>query len=131
MIVLANSSTSLQLVTNSNSQIVYSVDWDDLAEITTSLARGTNVGNIVTATATTIVGSPAPAVQRSVKQITLKNDDPSNNATVLLQKFDGVNAWDISANVVLQPQYLYVYIENHGYIMYDNTGLPLANNSGI
>jgi len=124
MIILANTVTTLQAVTNSNNSIVYTTDWDDLNGLTTTLGRGTNTGIINTNTTTVLTGSPAPGVMRSVKQITIKNAGNSN-ATILLQKNDGTTAWDISANVVLPPQYVYLYVEAAGYLMFANNGIPL------
>jgi hypothetical protein len=126
MIILPNTSTTIQVVSNGTTQIAYTAEYDDLSSA--ALVRGTSTGKISTAATTFIVASPASSTERSVKQIILKNIDVTNGA-VLLQKFDGTNAYDLIANVTLTPQQSLVYIEDAGFQIYGANGILLSSDT--
>lgn len=120
MILLTSTSDKLQLVTgNSGASVDVNTSYVDKdGDVYTPLRN--NVVDIITATTTDIVTSPAAGVQRNVKGVNIRN--VSGNATqVTLQHTDGTNIADLFSVLLLQGET--VSLDEKGvWRHYDNQG---------
>lgn len=91
MIILASTSDLLRVITSNTADVEVHSSWVDNASGTITVGR-TNPASITTATTTTLVSSPGASTQRNVRHCSLRNNDPSNNADVIVDHTDGTNA---------------------------------------
>ena len=85
---LDSTSDIIQLITGSASTINVHASYADNSSGTVTPADA-NVATISTATTTTIVASPGSSIQRSVRNLTIKNADATNNCACTVQHYDG------------------------------------------
>jgi len=125
MLILANTSTVLHLITINTNNLQYVVDYDDISN---QLVRGTFTGTISTIGTTTIASAPSANTGRNVKQIIIKNVGISSS-NLQIQKYDGTNSYDLFPVVTINPQEQFVYVEHSGFVLLDATGIPKVNSS--
>ena len=85
---LHSTSDIVQVITGAASTINVHASWADNAAGTVTPSDA-NVATISTATTTTVVASPGASVQRSVRNLTIKNADATNNCAITVQHYDG------------------------------------------
>src|SRR3972149_3108259 len=90
MLQLTGTSDLVQVVTDATADIEVHASWVENNAGTITPGR-TNTASIVTATTTTVVGSPAGSVQRRVKLLSLRNNHGSTACNVTVQHTDGTN----------------------------------------
>lgn len=101
MLILAGTSDLIQVVTSAVSDIEVHTSWVDNNAGAITPGR-TNTPSIVTATTTTVVGSPAASTQRNVKHINIANNHASASCTVSVTHTDGTTVI-LLMNMVLLP----------------------------
>jgi hypothetical protein len=104
MMILASTSDLLKLVSSAAGALAVHTSWMDNASGTITPGR-TNTASIVTATTTTIVGSPASSTQRNVKKVDIRNTHASISNDVTVQHTDGTNSEDSFKCTLLPGEY--------------------------
>jgi hypothetical protein len=100
MLILASTSDLLRVITTAAAQIEVHASWVDLNGTTITPGR-TNTPHIVTATTTTVVGSPAASTVRNVKHLNITNDHPSQSCVVTVEHTDGTTVIEMIAFTLL------------------------------
>jgi len=100
MINLASTSDLIQIITSHAAQIEVHASWVDLNGTTVTPGR-TNTPAITTATATTIVGSPAASTVRNAKHLNITNDHASQSCIVTVEHTDGTTAVELMSFTLL------------------------------
>lgn len=98
---LVSTSQIIELVTGSALSTDYTVHYAD--HTSSGVLSGNNVGNVATATTTTIVSAPASSTTRQIFLITVKNKHASSTQTVRLQLDNGGTDYYVSPTVSLLP----------------------------
>lgn len=105
MLLLTSITDIIRVVTGSAADVDVHTSWvDNLAGAITP--GRTNTAAIVTATTTTVTGSPAAATQRNVKHINITNAHATVSTTVIVQHFDGTNSEDLMGVTLLPGENL-------------------------
>jgi hypothetical protein len=126
MLLLTSTSDILRVVTGSAADVDVHASWVDNASGTITPGR-TNTAAIVTATTTTVVGSPAASTQRNVKHLNITNVHASVTTTVVVQHFDGTTSEDLMG-VTLLPGENLVFNEGGEWRHHDSQGAEYAYN---
>lgn len=119
MILLTDTTHTLEVITSSSEGIDYNISYADVT--TTAFTPGSVQGNITTATTTVVLAAPASSTQRQVKFISLTNIGTGNN-NVTIQKdvsttnYVIIDAVELSAGDSLQ------YIDGVGCRIIDSAG---------
>ena len=100
MLILGSTSDLLRVVTSAAAQVEVHASWVDLNGTTVTPGR-TNTPAIVTATTTTVVGSPAASTVRNVKHLNITNDSPSVSSIVTVEHTDGINVIELISFILL------------------------------
>lgn len=124
MLLLASTSDLLRLVTSSASALDVHASFVDLSGSTVTPGR-TNTA-IITATTTTVVGSPGSGVVRSVKTLTARNKGGSTQVVTVLHT-DGTTIVEVY-EATLAPDWTLNYHEAGGFWVADNQGRAVAQN---
>jgi hypothetical protein len=123
MFILSSVSDLVQLVTSAAVTVDVHASWVDWNGTAATPDR-TNTA-ITTATTTTVVGSPASSVQRTVKLLTVKNKHASSSVGVTLQHTDGTTAVQMPKVTLLAGEML-VLNEVGTLFVYDVNGAVKA-----
>jgi hypothetical protein len=91
MLQLTGTSDLIRVVTSAAADIEVHASWVDNNAGTITPGR-TNTASIVTATTTTIVGSPSANIQRRVVSLSLRNNHASTSCDITVDHTDGTNA---------------------------------------
>lgn len=109
MLLLTSASDIIRVVTGSAADVDCHTSWVD--NVSGAITPGrTNTAAIVSATTTTIVGSPASG-QRNVKHINITNAHASVSTTVTVQHYDGTTSEDLMGVTLLPGENLVLNAE--------------------
>lgn len=122
MILLTSTADLIQVITDAVADIEVHASWVDNASGTLTPGR-TNTASIVTATTTTVVGSPGASTQRSVRHLNTRNNHATTACTVTVRHTDGTTTEDLFKTVLAAGEAL-VYGENGIWVYYDPNGKP-------
>lgn len=121
MILLTNTTHTLEVVTSSGADIDYTVSYVDIT--TSSFSPDSVQGTITTATTTTIVSAPAASTQRQIKLITLRNVDATLSNSIIIQKdVSGAN-YRQTGSITLYAGETFVYSDTQGYYILNSSGV--------
>lgn len=101
MLILANTSSIIRLITSAAGDIEVDVGYVDFTSPSTYAPDGLVTPSITTATTTTICPAPAASTKRNVRTINITNNSVSVSNTVAVEKFDGTNAAELISFVLL------------------------------
>ena len=120
MLLLTSVSDVVRLITGTaTSTIEVHTSYVDVSG--TTITPGRTNTRITTAATTTIVASPAASTQRNVKAIYCTNNSPGTSCTVSVEHFDGTNAIELMAFVLLPGENL-GYREDGSWVHRDAQG---------
>jgi hypothetical protein len=113
MLLLTATTDFLEL----NTQYAYSTDWvtSYIDHTTTAFTPGSAQGNVATAAAITMAGSPADSTQRQLKRITVRNRDATNTQTVYIDKNSGGTPYRVTGDITLAPGEVLSYVDGIGF----------------
>lgn len=100
MLLLTSTADLITLTTSAAADIEVHASYVDMAGSTITPAR-TNTPSITTATTTTVVGSPAAAIQRNVKHLNITNNHASVSSAVTVTHTDGTNPVELMSFILL------------------------------
>lgn len=120
MLLLANTTHKLQVVTASTGNIDVNASWVDLNG-TTVTPGSTNTVQITTATTTDVVAAPASSTQRNVKGIRIRNAHASTSMVVTVQHTDGTTVSTIVKTTLKTGESMF-YEEGSGWVVMDAAG---------
>ncbi len=126
MILLSNTSSTLQVVTSAAITTDVHASWADLVPSTKATDADCKNSGITTATTTTVVPSPASGTRRTVKTLHIRNKDATSAVTVTVQHFDGTTTSEL-IQIVLLAGYVLHYDEGSGFEVQDSYGRTLQN----
>jgi hypothetical protein len=136
MLILSSTSDQLRVVTSAAAQIEVHASWVDLNGTTITPGR-TNTPHILTATTTTIVGSPAVSTVRNVKHLNITNDHPSASCFVTVEHTDGTTVIEMigftllpGENMILNEEGRWAHRDAQG-AEYPPAGLGAYNGSSV
>jgi hypothetical protein len=129
MIQLAGTSDLLRVITSAAADIESHVSWAENNAGTVTPGR-TNTASIISATTTTILGSPASGVQRRAKFISLRNNHASTSCDVTVTHEDGTNTETLIKATLLAGELL-IYDEEGKWHHYDANGGEYPTNGII
>lgn len=118
MIILATTSDSLELVTSAAGSVDYTVHYAD--HTTSSATAGATVGNVATATTTTIAAAPAASTQRQVREVTLRNAGTAAN--IVTVQIDPTGTVRTLVQATLSPGETLLYSAGQGWYSLDSVG---------
>lgn len=118
MIILATTSDSLELVTSAAGSVDYSVHYAD--HTTSSATAGASIGNVSTATTTTIASAPGASTQRQVREVSLRNAGTAANTVTVQVKPTGTARTLVRAT--LSPHEALFYSAGQGWYTLDSVG---------
>jgi hypothetical protein len=125
MILLTDSTHSLELVTSTAAAVDVQVSWVDLVTGSEpSLTPGSAQAAVASATTTVIAAAPAAGVTRQVKSVTVKNRSYTGNdaVAVTLQKDVSTTNYQLFSGVTLQSGEALVYEDGAGLSVYSADG---------
>ena len=102
---LTSTSDLVSVITDATSDIECHASWVDNASGTITVGR-TNTASIVTATTTTVVGSPASSTQRNVRHLNIRNNHASTSCNVDVNHTDGTNDQELIRATLLAGETL-------------------------
>ena len=123
MLLLTSTSDIIRVVTGSAASVQVHASYVDNASGVITPGR-TNTAAIVTATTTTVVGSPGASTQRNVKYLSLSNLS-STSTTISVQHFDGTTSSELFSCTLLVNENL-TMDENGDFIHHDAQGADYA-----
>jgi hypothetical protein len=100
MLILSSTSDLVRVTTSAAAQIEVHASWVDLNGTTVTPGR-TNTPHIMTATTTTVVGSPAASTVRNVKHLNITNDHGSLSCIVTVDHTDGTTVIELMSFTLL------------------------------
>lgn len=113
MLLLTSTLDVVRIVTGTTGASIHvHASWVDNAAGTITPGR-TNTAAIVTNTTTTVVGSPAAATQRNVKNINITNNHATVGTQVTVQHYDGTNSEDLMGVTLLPGENLILGDDGH------------------
>jgi hypothetical protein len=111
MLLLTSTSDIVRVVTDAAADIEVHASWVDHSAGVITPGR-TNTPSIVTATTTTVVGSPAASTQRNVKHLSLTNNHAFTSCNASVEHTDGTNVVELRAVNLLAGENL--TLDNNG-----------------
>ena len=129
MLQLTSTSDILDLITSAIADIEVHVSFLDNNAGTFTPGR-TNTASIVSATTTTILGSPGSSIQRRVKHVNIRNNHASTSCDVTVRHYDGTNTESIY-KATLRPGEVAIMGEKGDWHHYDDNGGEYPVNSAI
>jgi hypothetical protein len=118
MILLTNTTESLELQTSSVASTDYTVGYAD--NTTTTFIPGSGQGNIASITTTTIIPAPAASTQRQVKLLTIRNKGTVQQTVTIKKDVSGTEY--ILIQVTLLPGESIYYVDGVGFRNLDGSG---------
>jgi len=125
MIVLKQTTETLQVITASAAALDFSVSYADIT--TTTFGLSTSEGKITTASSTTLLSAPAASTQRQIKYISIANIDSSAATSVVVNKMIGATAYQLNADITLLAGEALQYTDGTGWAYYSATGTIKSN----
>lgn len=119
MILLASTTTKLQIITSAAGTIHVDTNWVDL--LAGAVTPGSTLSVISTAATTDIVAAPAASTVRNVKTLQISNQHATNSNVITLQKTDGTSTV-VLESVTLAPGERIGYSEGRGLRVVDARG---------
>ena len=120
MMLLTDTTHTLELVSSSTSSMDYLISWADIT--TTTFTPGSTEGNIATATTTVILAAPAASTTRQVKMLSIANKGTVAQ-TITLQKDVSATNYEILPSITLGANESLQYTEEKGFQILTNAGL--------
>lgn len=125
MLLLASTTTKLQLVTGSTGNIDVDASWVDING--TTITPGETLPAQITGAATTdIVAAPASSTYRNIKGVRIRNAHATTSNAVTVQKTNGTNTPTIIKTTLKAGESL-VYEEGSGWVVMDAAGTLKTN----
>lgn len=122
MIVLGDTTETLELLTSAATSLDYYVAFTDITS--TTFVPDQNSGNIASATTTTILAAPAASTQRQVKFMTFRNRATNASITITLKHDTSGTERYVSSDVVLAAGEVLEYNDGSGFIVRNKAGQP-------
>ncbi len=125
MIILTNTTDSLEVVTGAAATIDVQASWVDSPTpiaSSSSVTPGRTNTAITTATTTTVVAAPASSTVRNIKEMTIRNKGASLNCDVTVQYDQNGTNFEMH-KVTLRPGDLLEYIEGVGWFTVQSSSL--------
>lgn len=126
MLLLTNTTHTLELISSSTSALNYTISWADIT--TTDFTPGSTDGAITTATTTTVLAAPAASTQRQVKFISVANKGASTQTITLQKDVSGTN-YVILPSVSLLADQTLQYIDGEGFTIRNASGIAIVSNA--
>lgn len=115
MIILSDTTQTLELLTGAALALDYDIAWADLTE--TSMTPGSSTGSVSTATTTTVVPAPDENTQRIIKAASFRNRSLTTPQTVTIKKDVAGTDYYLTADVVLAAGQALAYTEASGWML--------------
>lgn len=126
MILLTSTSDLLRVTTSSTADVDVHASFVDMSGSTITPGRKNTAIN--TGTTTTVVASPAPSTQRTVKSLHIRNRHASSTNDVTVLHTDGTTSVEL-IKLTLQPGWVLHYDEGAGFEVLDSQGRSAQNSS--
>lgn len=120
MILLTNTTETLEVLTSSATSTDYYVSYVDVTS--TTFTPGQSNGNIASATTTTILSAPAASTQRQVKFLSIRNRSTTASQTVTLKHDTSGTERYLTADVTLAAGAVLEYDCGVGFIVRNARG---------
>jgi len=128
MLLLTSTSDLVQLVTTSTATLDVHATWLD--NTAGAITPGRTNSEIVTATTTTVVGSPAASTQRNLQTLLVRNAHASASNTVTIRHTDGTVVADVFS-VTLAAGEVLQFLDSVGFQVLASTGaVKTSQNQG-
>ena len=119
MLLLTDTTHSLELVTSSTSAIHVVASWVDIT--TSAFTPGSTNTTISSATDTTLIAAPASSTQRQVKEITIRNAGAAANVVTAQKDVSGTE-YELTPDVTLAAGEALCYTDGQGWFTLDAYG---------
>ena len=93
MLLLTSTSDQLQVITGAAATIDIHASWVDITPSTGAIVPGRLNTALLTASTTSIAGSPGASTQRNVKSVHVFNKDAAASCSITLQTVDGTGTY--------------------------------------
>lgn len=120
MLLLTDTTHTLELVSSSVSSMDYVISWTDIT--TTTFTPGSTEGNIASATTTVILAAPAASTTRQIKMLSIANKGTVAQ-TITLQKDVSATNYEILPSITLAVNESLQYTEDSGFKILNNAAL--------
>lgn len=121
MILLKETTETLEILTSSTASIDYSIAYVDIT--TSAFTPSTNEGNISTATTTTVLSAPAASTQRQIKLISVRNRSTTTAQQVTFKKDISATEYYITPTYTLSAGDTLMYTDGQGWKIFDVNGV--------
>lgn len=116
MLLLTTTSDQLRVVTGAAASIDVHATWVDLKTSDSTVVPGRTNTAILTATTTSVAGSPATSLSRNVRTLHIRNKSTNVPCSVAVQHSDGTNVAELYS-VTLQPGIMLEYTDQGGFLL--------------
>lgn len=119
MLLLTDTTHSVELVTSSTSALHVVASWVDIT--TSAFTPGSTNTNVSSATDTTIIAAPASSTQRQVKEVTIRNAGAAANVVTVQKDVSGTE-YELTPDVTLAAGEALCYTDGQGWFTLDAYG---------
>ncbi len=127
-IILSATNQSLQIITATAADIDIEASFNDLLSGVTT--PGSSAANILTATTTTLVASPAASTQRTIVEMSIVNSDASLSQIVTVQKLVAAATFVLLTGIPLGPSERIEFTSDRGWRVFNAFGIEKTPTTG-